>query len=466
MKTRNMTEGSPIKLLLAVAFPLMLGNVFQQLYTVVDAQVVGVVEGVSALAALGSSDWFLWLFTGMVQGFAQGFSIPMAQAFGANDVNALKKSVGNAATLTLIVGVLSGLVGILLIAPMQQLLAMPEAIRPISTRYLTIVFAGLPIFMAYNMLGGVLRSLGDGKTPLLAMVVASLVNIGLDLLFVVVFRMGVAGAAVATVIAQLISCLFCLTRLKHLPMVHPRKADFRLTRNTAGRQLKLGVPMAAQNVIIAVGGMFVQSIVNDMGVAFIAGYTATNKLYGVLEIAAVSYGYAISTYAGQNLGAGKPDRIRKGVFSAMVAGILTAGLIGGAMFLFGHHIVGSFLSGEPTEVAEALKVAVEFLHIMAGCLPILYLLYVYRAAQQGMGNTMAPMISGFVELAMRLGAAILLPGLIGYQGLFWAEVLAWLGADLLLIPTYFTTLHKAYKDKEASLQSSETPQDEPAMQAE
>jgi len=445
MKTRNMTEGSPLKLLLAVAFPLMLGNVFQQLYTVVDAQVVGVVEGVSALAALGSSDWFLWLFTGMVQGFAQGFSIPMAQAFGANDIKALKKSVGNAVTLTAIVGVVSGLVGILAIAPVHDLLSMPVEIRPISRQYLTVIFAGLPIFMAYNLLGGILRSLGDGKTPLFAMVIASLVNIGLDLLFVVVFRWGVIGAAVATVIAQLVSCLFCISRLRQLPMVHPSREDFRLTRAMAGKQMRLSLPIAAQNVIIAVGGMFVQSIVNGMGVAFIAGYTATNKLYGVLEIAAISYGYAVSTYAGQNLGAKKPDRIRKGVHAAVLAGVFTAALIGGLMLLFGHHIVGSFLSGEPGEVAEALKVAVEFLHIMAACLPILYLLYIYRAAQQGMGNTLMPMLSGFVELFMRIGAAILLPGIIGYSGLFWAEVLAWIGADLLLMPSYYTLLGKVQR---------------------
>ena len=442
MKTRNMTEGSPIRLILAVAFPLMLGNVFQQLYTVVDTQVVGVVEGVAALAALGSSDWFLWLFTGMVQGFAQGFSIPMAQAFGAGDIKALKKSVGNAATLTLIVGVISGVVGILTISPMQHLLSMPVEIRPISRQYLTVIFAGLPIFMAYNVLGGILRSLGDGKTPLFAMVIASFVNIGLDLLFVVVIRMGVIGAAVATVIAQMTSCLFCISRLKNLSMVHPGKEDFLLTKAAAGKQMRLGVPMAFQNVIIAVGGMFVQSIVNGMGVAFIAGYTATNKLYGLLEIASVSYGYAVSTYAGQNMGAKKPERIRKGVHIAVFIGVLTAFLIGGLMFLVGHHIVGSFLSGEAQEVAEALKVALEFLHIMASMLFLLYLLYIYRAAQQGMGNTMMPMLSGFVELFMRLGAAILLPGLIGYQGLFWAEVLAWLGADLLLIPSYYATLGK------------------------
>ncbi len=445
MKTRNMTEGNPIRLILAVAFPLMLGNVFQQLYTVVDAQVVGTVEGVSALAALGSSDWYLWLFTGLVQGFAQGFTIPMAQAFGAGDIKGLKRNVGNAALLTLMVGLLSAAAAILSIRPVQALLNMPEAIRPISSRYLTIIFAGLPIFMAYNLLGGILRSLGDGKTPLVAMIIASLVNIGLDLLFVVVFRMGVTGAAVATVIAEICSCLFCLSRLRHLPIVHPSREDLRPDRAVISHQIKLGIPVAAQNIIIAVGGMFVQSIVNGMGVAFIAGYTATNKLYGILEIAAVSYSYAVSTYAGQNLGARKPDRIRSGVHAAAFAGTLTALVIGGLMFLFGHHIVGSFLSGTEQEVAEALKVAVEYLRTMAAFLPILYLLYIYRATLQGMGNTVMPMISGFVELGMRVGSALILPGLIGYQGFFAAEILAWIGADFVLMPSYYVMLRKLKK---------------------
>ncbi|MBE5802555.1 MAG: MATE family efflux transporter [Clostridiales bacterium] len=443
MRVRNMTEGSPIKLILAVAFPLMIGNVFQQLYTVVDAQVVGMVEGVTALAALGVSDWFMWLFFGAVHGLAQGFTIPMAQAFGAGDEKALRRNVGNAAVLSLITSVTIAVVAIALITPVHIMMNTPDAIRPISRHYLTTVFLGFPISMAYNLMGGILRSLGDGRSPLYAMIVASIVNIVLDLLFVAVFHMGVVGAALATVIAQVFSCLFCFSRLRHLPIVHPSKQDLCLHGPTSARLIKLGLPIAAQNGVIGLGGMFVQSIVNSMGVTFIAGYTATNKLYGVLDIASVSYGYAVSTYAGQNLGAKKTDRIRKGVHSAAFAGILTAAFISTMMFLFGHHILGSFLSGTPEEVSSALKVAVEFLHIMCIFLPILYLLHIYRSALQGMGNTFMPMISGLVELGMRMGAAFLLPGLIGYQGLFFAEILAWFGADVILISSYYVTLFRA-----------------------
>lgn len=442
MRVKNMTQGSPIKLILSVALPLMLGNVFQQLYTVVDAQVVGRYEGVQALAALGASDWFHWLFIGLITGFAQGFTIPMAQAFGANDEDGLKKCVGNAVGLGALTALAVTAVALLEIEPVLGLMGTPEEIRPISACYLRILFAGYPVSMAYNLMAGVLRSLGDGKSPLYAMVVASLMNIGLDIYFVAELHWGVAGAALATVLAQLFACLFCLWRLSKTPIVHPRKADMRLRGDICARLLRLGAPVAAQNGIIGVGGMIVTSVVNSMGVSFIAGYTATNKLYGVLEIAAVSYGYATSTYAGQNLGANKIDRIKSGVRASALTGIVTAVFIAGVMALLGKPIIGSFLSGTPEEVAQSSRIACEFLWVMSICLPVLYVLYIYRSALQGMGNTLMPMLSGIAEFVMRTGSALLLPALIGYKGVFWAEVLAWVGADVILLTSYARTMRK------------------------
>lgn len=436
MKVRNMTQGSPIRLILSVALPLMVGNIFQQLYTVVDAQVVGGYEGVQALAALGASDWFHWLLLGVLQGFAQGFTIPMAQAFGANDEDALRRNVGNAIGLALISSLAITFIALLAINPVLGLMGTPQEIRPITISYLRILFAGYPISMAYNLMAGILRSLGDGKSPLYAMIVASMVNIGLDYWFVAGLGWGVEGAAVATVIAQICSCLFCLWRLAGLSIIRPRKADLRLCRDVCARLMKLGVPVAAQNGIIGVGGMIVTSVVNTMGVTFIAGYTATNKLYGVLEIAAISYGYAASTYAGQNMGAGKIERIRSGVRAAGITGVLTAVVIAACMAVFGKPIIGSFLSGTAEEVAEASKIACEFLWVMSICLPVLYILHICRSALQGMGNTIMPMLSGIAEFVMRTGSALLLPRLIGYQGVFWAEVFAWVGADIILLSSY------------------------------
>ena len=450
MRTRNMTEGSPIRLILAIALPLMLGNVFQQMYTVVDTIVVSRGVGMDALAALGSSDWFNWLFLGVVQGFAQGFSIPMAQAFGADDHDDLRKFVGNAAALAAITSAIITALALILLRPVLNWMGTPVEIQPTAIEYLTVLFAGLPVVMAYNLLAGILRSLGDGKSPLYAMIVASVVNIVLDILFVIGFGWGVIGAAAATVIAQICSCIFCLYRLKGIPILKLKRSDFRLSSRRCGKLIRLGLPVSMQNCIIAVGGMIVQSVVNPLGVMFIAGYTATNKLYGILEIAAVSYGYAMTTYSGQNLGARKVDRIRRGTRAGAIAGVITAAIIAAFMFLFGRQIVSLFIDANEADAAGAIKIAVEYLWLMSAFLPVLYILHVYRSTLQGMGDTVSPMISGIAEFIMRTGAALLLPGLIGYWGVFWAEALAWVGADLILVPSYwigFGKIKRLYGDK-------------------
>jgi len=219
-----------------------------------------------------------------------------------------------------------------------------------------------------------------------------------------------------------------------------------------GRLLYLGSPMAFQNAIIAVGGMIIQFVVNKVGVLFIAGFTATNKLYGLLEIAATSYGYAVVTYVGQNLGAGKTKRIREGVRSALLIATVTSIVIAAIMLLFGKLILSGFISGTPEEVREALKIAYFYLAIMSVCLPILYLLHVIRSAIQGIGNTFLPMLSGIAEFVMRTGTVLLLPLLVGDVGIFFAEIAAWTGADIVLLISYFYILHKLPKEQESAMQ--------------
>jgi len=289
-------------------------------------------------------------------------------------------------------------------------------------------------------LATILRSLGDGKTPLEAMVVASVCNIALDLLFVLVLHWGIAGAAIASLIAQGVSSIYCLTKIRKIDFLRLEKMHFALNPGMAGRLLSLGSPMAAQNAIIAVGGMIIQGVVNGYGVAFIGGFTAANKLYGVLEIAATSYGYAMITYVGQNLGALRIDRIKTGMAWSVAVALSTAALIAAVMLFGGQYIIGAFLSGTPEEVAAATKVGFTYLSIMSICLPILYILHVTRSAVQGMGNTVLPMVSGIAEFLMRTGGVLLLPMWMGENGIFIAEVLAWVGADLVLIPSYFIML--------------------------
>ena len=434
-QVKNMTEGKPTSLIVTFALPLMAGNVFQQLYTVVDTMVVGKYLGVGALAALGASDWLNWMMLGIVQGFTQGFAILMAQEFGAKRYEQLKKVIGNSAVLSLILALLLVLVGQLSARSILILLQTPDDIIGGSLLYLRIMFLGLPGVMAYNLFACILRSLGDGKTPLQAMVVASFTNIALDLIFVMLFQWGIAGAAVATLIAQLASGLYCLYRILQIDFLKITKEDFSPKGNLCGKLLALGSPMAFQNCIIAIGGMIVQFVVNSFGVLFIAGFTATNKLYGILEMAATSYGYSMITYAGQNLGAGKSSRIRKGIRAALAVVLATSVVIALVMLVFGRFILSWFISGTPEEMEQTMQVAYFYL-------AILYVLHVVRSTIQGMGNTMLPMLSGIVEFIMRTGAALLLPLVLGEVGIFFAETAAWLGADIVLVVSYFITAKK------------------------
>lgn len=441
-RIKNMTEGKPVFLIITFALPLMVGNVFQQLYTVVDTMVVGKALGVGALAALGAADWLNWMMLGTIQGLTQGFGILMAQEFGAGRPERLRKVVGNATILSVLGALLLLAAGQLIARPVLVLLQTPEEIIGNALLYLRIMFLGVPIVMAYNFLASILRSLGDGKTPLHAMIVAALTNIVLDLVFVLVFHWGIAGAAVATLIGQFVSVLFCLWHIRRIEMLALKRADFCLEGALGRKLLFLGSPMALQNVIISVGGMIVQFVVNGFGVLFIAGFTATNKLYGVLEVAATSYGYAMITYVGQNLGAGKIDRIRKGMRAALGVAMVTAVAIGVTMLVFGKFILGWFISGTPQEVEQTMQVAYFYLAVMSVCLPILYVLHVTRSAIQGMGNTVLPMVSGIAEFLMRALTAVLLPLAVGETGIFFAEVMAWAGADVILVISYVKTVKK------------------------
>lgn len=443
--TRDLTAGSPIKLLLLFSLPLMAGNIFQQLYTVVDTAVVGKVLGVETLAALGIVEWLNWLVVGGIQGITQGFGILIAQNFGAKKWTQLRQAVTHAVFLSIISAVLltaasEGMAGILL-----RLLQTPEEIMPLSLAYMRILFAGIPVMTAYNLAASILRALGDGKTPLYAMVLASLTNIILDFLFVMGFGWGVQGAAAATVIAQLFSVIYCGRKLLHMEVLRMEPGDWKLDGGLCARLLGLGAPMAFQNAVISVGGMIVQTVVNGFGVEFIAGFTATNKLYGLLETAATSYGYAMVTYTGQNLGAGKTERISSGMRAGVIISMVTSVFITCLMLVFGRGILGWFISTEGEAGVKALEIAFKYLTIMSICLPVLYLLHVTRSCIQGMGNTVLPMVSGFAEFVMRTGTALLLPLAMGTNGIFYAEILAWLGADFVLIPSYFITKRKCFQ---------------------
>lgn len=440
-----MTTGNIAGHLFYMALPLMFGNIFQQMYTLCDAVIVGRGCGVNALAAVGAADWINWLIFGIISGFAQGFSIVFAQKFGAGDMKELRKSVGNGVVTAAVLGVIITIISMSLAKPVLIWMDTPKLILGDALSYLYIFYGGSLIVMAYNFASSLLRSLGDGKTPLIAMIIASVINIGLDLLFVLEFNMGVKGAAFATILAQLFSFVYCLIRILRIRELKFTRDDFRIEKRRVGAMLKIGAPVAAQNGIIGVGGIVVQTVINGFGVTFVAGITSTNKLYGILEVAAVSLGYAISTFMGQNLGAGKIDRIKKGMKVGAIMSAVVSVVISFIVIVFGRNILGMFVSSAEANRAEVLNIAYNFLAVMGWTLVILYLLHAYRSALQGLGDTVFAMCSGFAELVMRIACVLILPKFIGIWGVYWAEVAAWTGADLILLSSYYYKINKLSK---------------------
>lgn len=435
--TKSMTSGNPGKLIMFFALPLMLGSIFQQLYTMIDTMIVGRIVGVSALAALGAAEWLIWLVNSTVTGMAQGFAILISQQYGAENWQGLKKTVAHSYILTGLLAILVVVASQLLIRPVLFWLHTPENILDTAVTYLRILFLGVPVTAAYNVLASILRAMGNSRSPLIAMVIGSITNIVLDLLFVAGFGWGVAGAAAATVIAQICAAPYCIFVLKKIKQIRVKRSDFTKDLDLDGQLLKLGQPMAIQNIVISVGGLAVQYVVNGYGFLFVAGFTATNKLYGLLEMAAISYGFAITTYVGQNLGAGKISRIKSGIRVSVGMALATAFAITAVMVTAGRFILSQFVSGEPEQVTLVLDIAYRYLFIMACFLWVLYLLYVYRSALQGLGNTIIPLASGVVELCMRITAAIIFPIFAGQSGIFFAEVCAWGGAAVILAFNYY-----------------------------
>ena len=448
--SKQMTSGNPAKLILFFAIPLMIGNIFQQLYTMVDTMIVGQVLGVSALAALGAADWLIWLVQGIITGMTQGFSIQLSQDYGAQRWERLKKSAGRSILLTIVMAISVFVFFQVTLKPILLLLNTPVDILDMAMEYARVIFLGLFSVSAYNLGASFLRAMGDSNSPLRAMLVASVINIVLDIVFVAYFHWGIAGAAFATILSQTISALYCFLVLKKMEVMALKKQDFDSVDAPDQRLLRLGFPMAAQNVIIAIGGLCVQYVINGYGSLYVAGFTATNKMYGLLELAALAFGFAMTTYVGQNLGAGKILRIKEGVKSGSMMALLTSGVITVLMFVFGRQILSLFISGDPTATAAVLKIAYDYLRVMASCLWVLYLLFVFRSTLQGLGDTFIPMISGFVELVCRVVLIFVMPRFFGMESIYFVEVFAWSGATILLVGSCLKRIRDLKEGEESS----------------
>ena len=444
--TRDMTVGNPTGLILRFSLPILAGNALQQLYSLVDSLIVGRMLGVTALTAVSASGWLDWTVLSLAMGLAQGFSIRAAQEYGAKDYAGLRRTVGQSALIAVIVTVLLGLVSQLLLRPTLLLMRTKTEIIDLTEGYLRIIFAGLPLTMALNVLAGFLRALGNSRTPLVAMVCSTTVNILLDVLFIGPLQMHVNGGALATVSAQAVSVLICAVAFRRTQALCPGKEDLRPDRPKCRQLLRLGSPVAFQNLVISIGGLILQTVVNGFSYAFVAGYNAASRLQGLVEIAGASLGGGVSTFAGQNRGAGRLDRVRQGLRKSAFIGFVMGAAVGAAVALAGRPLLSMFITADesapPDFIPQVMTIGYRFLCVMSGGLPMLYLLFVYRSTLQGLGNTVVPMISGFVELAMRVGAALLLPLLMAEWGVCFAEILAWIGAAILLMVGYYREIGK------------------------
>ena len=436
----NMTEGNPYKLMLKFAIPVILTNLGQQLYQIVDAAIVGRGVGVDALAAVGCTDWTYWMSLWSISIMTQGFATFVSRYFGKNDPVKINKAITMSVYLSLIISAIFMLVGVIGARPILVLLRTPTERNILSqaVTYLTTMMCGIIIVALYNLASAILRAFGDSKTPLAAMVIAAVLNILLDLLFVMVFHWGVFGAALASVLSQCVAFIFCAGRILKISCVELSKSAWVWDGALIGKIARFGIPLAIQYIIVHLGGMIVQSTVNDQGSSFVAGYTAVNKLYGLLECTAISLGAAFITYASQNFGAKNFMRVRRGVNVAMVLAVSVALILLAITLPLKFVLPQLFIDVSEEGAKDAIYVAARYLTNMILSLPVLYLVYVHRNNLQAIGNSSWSMISGIAEAGSRVIMAKIFFKFAGVEIMFYIEPLAWLMAWLfVLVPYYF-----------------------------
>lgn len=447
---KDMTVGNPTKLILSFAIPMLIGNIFQQFYNMVDTMIVGRFVGVDALAGVGSTGSMNFLVLGFMIGIASGFSIIISQSFGAGDETRLRKSVAMSVYLSIAITIIVTILSLALTRPLLELMQTPEDIMEHAYTYISIIFAGIIVTLCFNLLSAILRALGDSKTPLLFLVIASLINIVLDLVFIINFKMGVAGAAYATVISQGISCILCFLYMKKkCTILRMKKEDWIIDIPLCKQLLSLGIPNAFQCSVTAIGVMVLQSTINGFGSTIVAAYTAASKVEQLAIQPSMTIGLAVGTYAAQNLGAQKLDRIRLGIRKSIVISFVICISSGILLTLLGGPLTTLFVSGEQQAVIAASK---QYISTVSIFFFVLGLLFIYRSTLQGLGNAIIPFWSGVVELIMRVGVALILSRMIGFSGVCLAGPFAWTGAAILLAISYYRTIHRL--EKEASLNSS------------
>ncbi len=446
-KTKDMTVGSPLKLILGFAVPMLMGLIFQQVYSLVDTIIVGQFLGVSALAAVGATGSINFLIVGFCLGVCSGFALPVAQRFGAKDYDGLRKYVGNSAILSAIIAIIMAVSTVLLCRNILILMQTPDDIIDLAYAYIVIIFAGIPFTVLYNILSSYLRSLGDSVTPVVFLVLSSCINIGLDLLFILTFQMGVAGAAYATIISQAVSGILCLVVIiRKYEILHLKKSDWQLDRAYVKVLLSMGLPMGFQYSITAIGSVILQTSVNTLGSVAVAAMTAASKISMFVVCPFDALGATMATYGGQNVGAGRLNRLSKGIWTAGMLGTIYSLVILGVLMLWGQYLVYLFVSADELVVIAQAR---QFLITNAAFyIPLVYV-NVVRFMIQGMGFSGFAVFAGVFEMAARTLVGVIFVPLFGFTAACYASPLAWIFADIFLIPAFYHCLHKLQRQIKA-----------------
>lgn len=437
--TRDMTEGSPIKLIFGFFFPLLFGLLFQQVYNMVDTIVVGRFLGVKALAGVGSTGSLNFLVLGFGMGVCNGFAIPVAQKFGEHDFQGLKCFVVNAILMAAIVSVVMMVIVCSLCGSMLRWMNTPADIMEDAYSYLFVIFLGIPVVFLYNVLFGIIRSLGDSRTPVLYLVFCSLLNVALDLTFILLLGMGVAGAAWATVVSQAVSALLCARYIRKCDAIFLTREDWKLDAGCAKQLLGMGVPTGLQYSITALGSIVLQTSVNTLGSLYVASVAAGGKVSQLMTCPFDAMGSTMATYGGQNVGAGKLDRIGKGLWSCSVMGVIYSIVAFTVLWFFSDTLALMFVDASETEVLANARL---FLLVNSSMYIPLAFVNIVRFLIQGLGFTKQAVFAGVCEMFARAVVGTFLVPVLGYRAACMASPAAWIAADLFLFPAYFWAMRK------------------------
>ena len=431
---KDMMIGNPMKIILLFSIPVLLGNLFQQFYNMVDTMIVGQYLGEDALAAVGSTGCIMFLVLGFANGIAQGFGVMVSHAFGAKDFKRLQHYVALSLMLTAIVSAVLSV--ITLIGSRQLLLWLntPENIVGLADSYIRVIFGGILCTMAYNVASGILRGIGDSKTPLYFLIFSSALNIVLDIFLIVVVKMGTAGAAYATVISQGVAAVLCfIVMFRKHDILRTSREDYYWDNQGILRMLSIGIPMALNYSITAIGTMILQSAVNVFGSSTVAAFTAASKVSSIATQTFPTLGTAMATYCGQNLGAGKYKRIYQGMRQAFYLCFVAAAIAALICCCAGPFMLKWFISNPSTETMSA---AMQYLYAISGFMIPLGWIFIYRNGLQGLDHGFIPMLSGVVELVSRFTVIAVAAKPCGYLGVCFADPAAWLVTGIMLLIAY------------------------------